>query len=122
MTFDPITLKSIGYIYWSGPTSMSSLRAMGAHIIKLSLRQPFRIQSHCDFDPMTSKSKGSSTGQAQLPCPVWGPWVPVLSSYHFLERGHRNDKKASNSHMSCNRTPCIQVQMYYKQYISPLLV
>ena len=55
LTFNPLTSKSIGVIYWSGPASMSSLRAMGAGNVELSLGQAFRIQGHCDLDLMTSK-------------------------------------------------------------------
>ena len=48
--FDPMTSKPIGVIYRSPAASMSSLRAMGAGNVELSLGQAFRVQGHCDLD------------------------------------------------------------------------
>ena len=55
LTFDPMTSKLTGVIYWSHPASMSSLRAMGVGNVELSLGQAFHVQGHCDL--ITSKSK-----------------------------------------------------------------
>ena len=44
LTFDLMTLKSIWFIYRSPPASMSSLMAMGAGIVELSLGQALVYQ------------------------------------------------------------------------------
>ena len=40
-----MTSKSIGVIYWSNPTSTSSLKTIGEGIVKLSLGQGFRVET-----------------------------------------------------------------------------
>ena len=41
---------TIGVIYWSPPSSMSILRAIGAGNVELSLGQAIHVQGHCDLD------------------------------------------------------------------------
>ena len=51
LTFDPCTPKSIRVIYLPRPIHMYSLLAMGSWIVKLSVKNNFRIEGHCDLDP-----------------------------------------------------------------------
>ena len=76
LTLHPMTLKSIGVIYWSPPASMSSLRAMGAANVELSLGQAFHVQGHCDLD-LWPKNLNIKRGH-----------LLVISSLHIKFEGH----------------------------------
>jgi hypothetical protein len=50
LTFNLMTSKSIGVIYWSFPMPIFILLTVGQVIFKLSLRQKFHVHGHCDLD------------------------------------------------------------------------
>jgi hypothetical protein len=48
LTFDPLTPKSIGVIYWAWPMYLQSLRTKGLWIVKLLIGNRFYLQGQCD--------------------------------------------------------------------------
>ena len=54
---------------------------MGSWIVKLSVKNNFRIEDHCDLDPEPLNPQGSSSDQDQYTCKVRGSWAQAFSSY-----------------------------------------
>ena len=50
LTFDRPTSKSIGFICWSWPTSLPSLRSLGPSVLKLLIGNRFSAKGHTDLD------------------------------------------------------------------------
>ena len=81
-------IKKKGFIYWSGPTSKSTLKAIGQGIVRVVTRTSlkkgfvFKVTVTLTFNPNILKKKGSSTGQAQPPSQLWRPYVKALLGYH----------------------------------------
>jgi hypothetical protein len=57
MTFDPVTLKSIGVTYLSWLTSIPNMKTVGQWNLKLLGGQAFYIQGPCDLDLWPSDLK-----------------------------------------------------------------
>jgi hypothetical protein len=84
LTFDPLTSKSKGVIYWSRPMHLCSLLAKGPWVVKLLIGNRITYNVNMTFDPLIPKS----IGVIYVPRPIHlhclkanSPWVVKLSMW-----------------------------------------
>ena len=81
LSFDPVTLGSIGSMCCPGQMCGPSLRKIGQGVLKLLVGNGFGTFYCCDLDLWPKNQKVSSASQDGCVNQVWGRYVKVFLSY-----------------------------------------